>query len=253
MTHYFDALDVVTRGDCVPWLQAMPANSAHCAIFDPPYCSGDWQESKQARRISIGDDEGERDWFVADSMGTAGLVFLLRTVMMELHRVLVPGGHAFTFAAWRPALVLAPALESSGMRLLNWLVWDKRTAGQGEHFRTQHETILHYCKGTARRCAGAGKLGNVLAFSRVHHAHRVHPTPKPVDLLDRLVEVGSDVGEIVLDPFAGTGPSGQAARRNGRRWHGCELDPVYAAFARSRVLDEPSPEIAGQTGFTFRK
>jgi DNA modification methylase len=172
--------------------------------------------------------------------------------MIELHRVLVHGGHAFTFAAWRPALVLGPALESSGMRLQNWAVWDKGNAGQGEHLRTQHETILHYCKGVGRHGEDAGKFGNVLAFPRVHHTAKVHPTEKPIPLLERLIRVGSLPGEIVLDPFAGTGPTYVAARRCGRICYGAELDPVYASFTRSRINDEALPTIDGQTGLDFK-
>lgn len=240
--------------DAVAWLSTLEACSVHAIVTDPPYCSGDWQESKQMARVSAGQNEGERSqWFASDSMSTAGLVWLLRAVAHEAHRVLVPGGHMFVCCAWRQEFNVGPAIESTGVRMINRLIWDKGTPGQGEHFRSQYETILHFAKGVARKGERSGQWGNVLDIARVHHTARIHPTEKPLELADRLILVSTFPGERVVDPFTGAGWAGVSARRLGRDFAGAERDPIYAAHARARILDEPvRAELShGQTGFDY--
>jgi site-specific DNA-methyltransferase (adenine-specific) len=237
--------------DAIDFMRSRPGSSAHLLLTDPPYCSGSWQESKQMQNVSTGESESERrDWFAADSMSTAGLVFLLRTMMHETHRVLVHGGHALVFCDWRLALTLAPALESTGMRLQNWIVWDKLTAGMGEHFRAQHETILHFAKGVARRGEWSGKYGNRIEAARVVPSRKLHPTEKPTALLEILIRVCTFPGETVIDPFLGAGSTMVAARNVERRCAGSDHEPRFVLTSRERAGVELGPLFANVAGET---
>jgi len=171
-------------------------------------------------------------WFASDNMSTAGYLWLLRSVAVQAHRVLVSGGHMLCFCDWRQSINLAPAIESSGLRFRQEVIWDKKSAGLGMGFRAQHEKILAFCKGTARY---PGNTGSVLSTPRVPRSRSTHPTEKPQPLLQALVRVVTTEGDLVIDPFCGTGSTGVAATSLGRRFMGCEREPAYAREARARL------------------
>ena len=115
--------------------------------------------------------------------------------------------------------------------LKDWIVWDKVNMGMGYGFRKQHELILVLEKGKPKyRNMG---LPNLLNEKRVISKQHVHQ--KPVRLVKQLIEQSSDVGDIVLDPFAGSGTTCLAAEQLGRNWIGIELEAAYAEIARTRL------------------
>lgn len=172
-------------------------------------------------------------WFVGDNMGTTGLVFLLRSVAFEALRVVKPTGALLVFCDWRMLPNLSPAIESSGWRYQNLVVWDKGSMGLGAGFRCQHEIILHFTAG-APEYYDRG-TPNVLTFPRVSAKEREHQTQKPVELLQRLLRVVCPPGGLVVDPFAGSGTTGVAALKEGRRFIGIERDDEYVEIARARL------------------
>jgi site-specific DNA-methyltransferase (adenine-specific) len=165
---------------------------------------------------------------------------------MEWHRLLKPGGHVLCFIDWRMMATLGDAIESADLRRSGLLVWDKTYFGMGSCFRNQHELILHFTKGV-----GTPPLrkdtGNVLSFKPIRQG--THPTEKPVDLLARLINTVCPVGGVVLDPFFGSGSTGQAAIATMRQFIGCERERQYFDRAEARLMNclpfdtlEPWPE-----------
>lgn len=194
--------------------------SVHAVITDPPYCSGGTTEAGRCRAAVQGIRSGETvtesgGWFIGDNMTTAGLAWLLRAVAIEAHRVLVEGGSLAMFCDWRMLPTLAPAIESSGLRWVNMIAWDKGHMGMGTGFRPQHEMVLHFTKGTGDYHDRS--VGNVIRTKRVHTSQRTHPTEKPVDLLRALVRVTTPPGGTVWDPFGGSGSMLEACDAEGRR------------------------------------
>lgn len=225
------------RGDCLGYLASLPDASIDAMITDPPYCSGGYLEAQkntkaQGLRGATVNAEGFQ-WFASDNMGTSGLVWLLRAVMVECRRVLRPNRSALIFTDWRMVPVLAPALESSGLRYRNMLIWDKGNAGLGVGFKPAYEVILEFCNGATDYHGQSGS--NLLRAPRVHSSRKVHGAEKPVALLTRLVGVVTRPGDCILDPFAGSGTTGVAALESGRRFKGCEADPKYHAIALERL------------------
>ena len=221
--------------DALEMLDMLPSRSVRAIVTDPPYCSGAFSEV--GRRAAKG--QGKRSemlreggWFTNDDMGTSGLVWLLRAVAGEARRVLVDGGSLVVFCDWRMIANLAPALESAGLRHQNVLVWNKGSMGLGNGFRAQHEIALHFTRGGFE--AFAADTGNVLTVPRVARDEAVHHTEKPLDLMRSILRVVSGEGEVVVDPFAGSGATLVAALSLGMRAVGSELDADNARKATAR-------------------
>ena len=133
----------LAESDALAALAAIEAESVDAIIIDPPDCSGGFTEQA---RLTAKDCMNVRtfEWFRNDNMTTTGLVWLLRSVALEAHRTLKDGGALCVFCDWRMIPALAPALESSGLRWKNTVVWDKQCPGLGNGaFRPRHEIILY--------------------------------------------------------------------------------------------------------------
>jgi DNA modification methylase len=223
-------------GDCRDILPTLPKVDA--VVTDPPYCSGGFNEAgKQAAKGMGLRSETIRDlgWFVNDNMTTAGLCWLMSSVAGWSRRILKEGGTFTAFTDWRMAGALAPAIEASGFRYQNLIVWAKPSAGLGRGFRAQHELALHFSNGTPEYHSAS--YGNVLTSPRVHSGDREHQTQKPIELMTKIVETVAGLGQTVLDPFMGSGSTGAAAVCMERNFIGCELDPANFETACRRIED----------------
>lgn len=223
-------------GDALDIMQSTRSLKARALISDPPYCSGGFTEA--AKRSAKGqglrsETLRESDWFGGDNMTAAGLQWLLRSVAVAFK------GHALDeactasfFADWRMVPLLATAIESAGLRFQSMPIWDKQAAGLGTGFRAQHECILHFSIDTPRYHSKS--FGNVLRAPRMS-SDRDHPTEKPVALMSALVDVQTEPGTLVLDPFMGSGSTGVAAVSMGRSFVGVEHDPTHFDTACRRI------------------
>lgn len=132
------------------------------------------------------------------------------------------------FAEWKEAMI------SAGLTVKTPIVWDKRIHTAGDltgDYGNQVELILFAHKG--RHILRNGRQANLWSISRPPPGD--HPTPKPVELMDRCVMNGTDQGGTVLDPFMGTGTTGVAALQQGRRFIGVEIYEKYFDIARRRI------------------
>jgi site-specific DNA-methyltransferase (adenine-specific) len=221
-------------GDAIEVMGRLGAVDA--MVTDPPYCSGAVSEASRTAAKGQGlrsENIARMGWFVGDNMGTAGLVFLLRTVAFRALEILNPEGHMLFFCDWRMVPNLAPAIESSGARFQNLVVWDKENMGLGMGFRAQHEMILHFSAG-APKYHDLG-TSNVIKAGRITAADREHQTQKPVSLLSQLIEVAAAQHATVLDPFMGSGSTGVACVETGRKFIGIERDADHFATACRRI------------------
>ncbi len=150
-------------------------------------------------------------------------------VICELYRVLRTDRHAYVICDRRTEPVFVAAAMGAGFRHVATLIWNKQTPGLGAGvYRSQHELILLLSKGT--RAGNRRDLGDVLSVPRVMTRGH-YPTEKPVALLKTFISQSSWPGELVLDPFCGSGSTGRAARQLGRRALLCDLDAATAAAA----------------------
>lgn len=228
-------------GDCLEVMATL--NKVDSIITDPPYCSGSVSEASRTAAKGQGlrsDTISRFGWFVGDNMGTAGLVFLIRSMAFHALDILNPEGSLLVFCDWRMVPNLAPAIESSGMRYQNLVVWDKGQMGLGLGFRAQHEHILHFTAGSPKY----HDLGtpNVIRADRISAAEREHQTQKPVDLLRRLSRVVTPSGGTVLDPFMGSGSTGVACYEQSMNFIGIERDAEHFQTACERITNAQRQE-----------
>ncbi len=215
-----DVLDVLAGG--VPSLAAI--------VMDPPYSTGT-RETNKATHGSMVRTERFARAIENDQMTTPGFIWFMREVMQASLPSLVDGGSVLSFIDWRQWPTLVGALESCNLRVHNMVVWDKTSFGMGAGFRLQHELIMHASKGQPTIASHA--VGNVIAVPR--DANDDHPSPKPVGLIERLLEAVTEPGDLILDPFMGAGPTLRAAKNLGRRAIGIEINEDYCRIAVERL------------------
>lgn len=214
-------------GDSRSVLSQLNNETVDLVVTDPPYGIGYTRThgQREKRPVLAGDTAREAPW-------------LLREVVRHLARLVKPGGTVYVFCpggrtAFRQGAALVKELETE-FDIRNTLVWDKTAIGPGWYWRNQFEMIVMASKGRVGNWQGGRSLGNVLRCKRLRTIPGGHPTPKPLDLIKRLVEASSRPGDLVLDPFAGSGVTGAAAAELSRRWLCIDLDPRWATEAKAR-------------------
>ena len=189
----------------------------------------------------------------------------LHARLVEIHRVLAPHGSLYLHVDWRTAHHARLLLDEvfGAERFLNELVWAYDYGGRSrDRWPRKHDTILWYAKGddwlferdaidrvpylapglVGPEKAARGKLPTDVWWMTIvppGSAERTgYPTQKPVRLLERIVAASSRPGDLVLDPYAGSGTTGVAAARLGRRWLLVDRNPVAVEIARARLARE---------------
>jgi DNA modification methylase len=236
MTHWQSECGRVRlyQGDCLdilPMVAAEPA--ARVLITDPPYSSGGFQEARKAVG-SIGTTQNAR--IESDTMSSEGYVRLMRRVVRscDCHAV-------YMFTDWRMWGFAREAAELGGHRVRSMIVWDKGSPGLGARWTPQHELILWSARVASK--AGKGAHGNVITAKRT--GNKLHPTEKPVELISKIIATAEP--GMVVDPFMGSGTTGIAAIRQGRRFVGIELDPAHYSTALDRIRSELKSPLAFAT------
>jgi site-specific DNA-methyltransferase (adenine-specific) len=259
-----DGESVLWRGDSLALLRTVPDESVDCVWTDPPYLlSNGGTTCVAGRRARVNKGAWDRSQGV-DADHAFNLDWLA-----QCRRVLRPAGTIWVSGTLHVYLSVGMALQQLGFRLLNDVVWEKPNPPPNlgcRCFTHSTEIVLwasrsprgakarytfHY---DAMRAENGGKqMKNVWRFSAPARAERAagrHPTQKPVALVSRCLRASTHPGDVVLDPFAGSGTTGVAALSLGRRFLGIEREPDYAALAVRRLrAAAPSPDAS--SGWTL--
>jgi site-specific DNA-methyltransferase (adenine-specific) len=221
--------------DAVTWLRGLPADSVDLLITDPAYESLEKHRAVGTTTRLKHSKASSNDWFKVFPNARFGELFA------EAFRVLRRNAHFYLFCDAETMFVAKPEAERAGFRFWKPLVWDKRTIGMGYHYRARYELILFFEKGK-RRLNDLG-VADVIAVPRVHGGY---PAEKPVAVSEILVSQSSQPGEVVADPFMGSGSVGVAAVKGGRRFLGNDLNPEAVRLSGTRLRQfgagrEPEP------------
>jgi len=249
------------EGDCLAVLDQIIArhpDGVFDAIFaDPPYfLSNGGTTCKSGRRAKV--DKGAWD----ESRGAEGDHEFNREWLRRCQRALKPDGTLWVSGTQHVIFSVGYAMQQLGFKLLNTITWEKPNPPPNlscRYFTHSTETILwaaksadskHTFQYAAMRHANAGRQMKSVWRMKAPHGgekqHGRHPTQKPVELIERCLLASTNPGDLVFDPFLGSGTTGVAAARNGRRFVGIEMNPSYLETARKRVMDE-----IVETGFRF--
>ncbi len=218
--------------DCVDGAKKyLDDNSVDLIIADPPYnLNYGGTNSKRTKKPRFGQ-------FANDHLSIRDYYRFTRSWLQEAHRVLKPERHIYVFIDWRMYSYLFIWLQRVGFKIKNLIVWDKKHFGMGNYYRYQHELIIFAWKG---KRAVPLRLKNrnvpdVWQVPKLAASRMIHPTEKPVDLMKRIIEYSSAPDELVVDFFAGSGVSGEAAVNLNRKYIGFELDEDYTFKGNERI------------------
>jgi site-specific DNA-methyltransferase (adenine-specific) len=210
--------------DAVAWLADRPGESVDLLITDPAYESLEKHRSIGTTTRLKHSKSSSNDWFKIFPNARFGELF------REVYRVLKPNTHFYLLCDAETMFVAKPEAERAGFRFWKPLVWDKRTIGMGYHYRARYELILFFEKGK-RRLSDLG-VADIISVPRIRGGY---PAEKPAEIAEVLVRQSSDPGDVVADPFMGSGSVGVAAARLGRRFLGNDLNPEALRIAAHRL------------------
>lgn len=243
---------VIHNGDCLDVMRALPDKSVDMIFADPPYnlqLSGALHRPDNSQVDAVDDDWDQFDSFAAyDAFSAAWL--------KEARRLLKPNGTIWVIGSYHNIFRLGTQLQDIGYWILNDVVWRKSNPMpnfKGRRFTNAHETLIWAAKGQSSKyrfnydsmkamnddiqmrsdwefplCTGGERLKD-------DAGKKLHPTQKPEALLARVIHACTLPGDVILDPFTGTGTTGAVARRLGRGFIGIEQDKNYAKAARERI------------------
>jgi adenine-specific DNA-methyltransferase len=214
MKPIFEFVNRIITGDCIEVMQEMPDASVDCVITDPPYLVNYQSSDGRSYRNDNPQDAG---WLVP--------------AFAHIYRVLRMDRFCVSFYGFPKADVFLAAWRKAGFDPIAHIVWVKNYASSEKFVRYYHEQAYLLAKGRPRK--PAVRLPSVLDWH--YTGNELHPTQKPLMAMLPLVLAYSAKGDIVLDPFAGSGTTAVAAKQLGRRWIGIEIDPTYAKLADERV------------------
>lgn len=260
--------DIVHVGDCLEVLRGLPDKSVDLVFADPPYnlqLGGDLLRPDNSKVDAVDDDWDQFASFEHYDRFT-------REWLAECRRVLKDDGTIWVIGSYHNVFRLGTAIQDLGFWVLNDIIWRKSNPMpnfKGTRFTNAHETLIWAAKSRGQKrytfnydalkafnedvqmrsdwtlalCTGEERLKD-------ENGAKAHPTQKPEGLLHRVILSASKPGDVILDPFFGTGTTGAAAKRLGRRWIGIEREAEYARLATKRIakVTASSPEDLEVTG-----
>ena len=217
--------------DCMEVIKSIQSESIDLLVTDPPYkmnhstggCTNigmknKWQGNIKAGNTVMGFDTSIKfcDW------------------LPEVYRVLKPSSHCYIFCNDKNLRELLNESIKAGFRESNILVWIKNNACPNRYYMKNCEFILFLYKGKAKPINDMSTKA-ALQINNINGKNKLHPTEKPIELLAKFVLNSTQEGEVVLDPFMGSGSTGVAAKELNREFIGIELDDKYFKIAKERL------------------
>ena len=246
-------LDMILQGDCLAQLRTLPDNSVDVVFADPPYnlqLKGDLHRPDASKVDAVDDEWDKFDNFAAYDAFT-------RAWLGEAQRVLKPTGTLWVIGSYHNIFRVGTALQDLGYWILNDIIWRKTNPMpnfRGTRFTNAHETLIW----AAPDENATGYTFNYQAMKTLNDdvqmrsdwslpictggerlkdegGSKLHPTQKPESLLHRVLLASTEAGDVVLDPFFGTGTTGAVAKKLGRHFIGIEAEADYAEAAMQRI------------------
>ncbi|MEO1250784.1 MAG: DNA methyltransferase [Pseudomonadota bacterium] len=273
-----DRLDQILKGDCIEVMQSLPDASVDLIFADPPYNlqlgTAELTRPDNSRVDGVDDDWDKFETFRAYDQFTRGW-------LAEARRILKPDGAIWVIGSYHNIFRVGTAIQDLGFWILNDVIWRKSNPMpnfRGTRLTNAHETLIWAARSQKSKyrfnyralktanddlqmrsdwempiCTGAERIKDA-------DGAKTHPTQKPESLLHRILIGSTEPGDIVLDPFFGSGTTGAAAKLLGRRYIGIERDATYIKAAKRRIAairplkdedlkTQPSPKAAPRVPF----
>ena len=245
--------DQILRGDCIEQLKSLPTASVDLVFADPPYnlqLEGALNRPDQSLVDAVDDDWDKFSSFADYDAFT-------KAWLTETQRVMKPHATLWVIGSYHNIFRVGAIMQDLGFWILNDVIWRKANPMpnfRGRRFTNAHETMIWASRNASSKsytfhyealkaanedtqvrsdwylplCTGGERLKD-------SKGSKVHPTQKPEQLLARVILSSSNPGDVILDPFFGTGTTGATAKRLGRHFIGIERDDSYAEAAEARI------------------
>lgn len=209
------------KADACDLLMSLAPRSVDCIITDPAYDTlEEHREHGSTARLTT-------EWFEVFDRDRYPALFGL------MARALKTNGHLYVFCDPPTMFLLKPIAESAGFRLRKPIIWDKVSIGMGYSYRSRYEVILFFDLGESRALTDKG-VPDILTFKALRGAG-LYPTQKPTALIDVFVRQSAIPGELVVDPFMGSGVVGESAVSAGCSFLGGDVSDKALRRAAARL------------------
>ncbi len=215
----------LNQGDAVTWLRSLPDSSVDLIITDPPYESLEKHRSIGTTTRLKHSKASSNDWFKIFPNDRFEELFV------ELYRVLKPHRHFYLFCDAETMFIVKPIAEQVGFKFWKPIVWDKRKIGMGYHYRARYEFVLFFEKG--KRKLNNLSVADIIEVPRIF---RGYPTEKPAPVSAILIQQSTTAGELVIDPFMGSGSVGVAALENRCHFWGNDICHEAVKISHTRLI-----------------
>jgi modification methylase len=244
----------ILDGDCIEVMNGLPEGSVDLIFADPPYnlqLKGDLHRPDSSKVDAVDDDWDKFASFAAYDKFT-------RAWLKAAHRVLKPNGAIWVIGSYHNIFRVGASLQDTGFWVLNDVVWRKSNPMpnfRGVRLTNAHETMIWASKsekskytfnyealkslneGIQMRSDWVIPICNGHERLKDENGDKAHPTQKPEALLHRVIVASTNPGDVVLDPFFGTGTTGAVAKKLGRDFIGIEREAKYRKVAKRRIDD----------------
>ena len=249
-------------GDCIAHMESMPEELVDMIFADPPYnlqLAGDLHRPNNTRVDGV-----EEDWDKFSDF--AHYDDFTRRWLAAAQRILKPTGSIWVIGSYHNIFRVGTALQDLGFWVLNDIIWRKTNPMpnfRGKRFTNAHETLIWCSKSQDAKptfnyramkalnddiqmrsdwlfpiCGGSERIKQ--------DGRKAHPTQKPEGLLHRVILASTNPGDVILDPFFGTGTTGAVAKKLGRNWIGIDRETAYVEIAEKRInaIDSVSDDVS---------
>lgn len=211
------------NGDCLKIMDELIAKGVKvdAIITDPPYGMS-FQSNHRTEKYKAIENDDSLEWL--------GMFFDKAKVMLN------ENSHIYCFCSWHKIDIFKVEFEKR-FDLKNLIVWEKNNTGMGDLFGAyapKHELCLF--GGIGNRKLNGNREPDIVKAKRT--GNEFHPTQKPIDLIQKFVRKSTDEGEVVFDPFMGSGTTGIAAAELKRSFIGVEIDEQYFKVAKKRIVED---------------
>ena len=261
----------ILKGDCVAALDRLPEKSIDIIFADPPYnlqLDGDLHRPDQSKVDAVDDHWDQFESFAAYDAFT-------RAWLLAARRVLKPNGTIWVIGSYHNIFRVGSIMQDLGFWILNDVVWRKTNPMpnfRGRRFQNAHETMIWASRDQKGKsytfnyealkasnddvqmrsdwlfpiCTGSERLKD-------ENGNKLHPTQKPEALLARVMLASTKPGDVVLDPFFGSGTTGAVAKRLGRNFVGIEREQAYIDAAAERIASVTPMSDSDLLGMTSKR
>ncbi|CAM2069127.1 Methyltransferase [Sulfidibacter corallicola] len=213
MAYSINQNGAIYNGDCIEVLKKFPDDSIDLVLTDPPYLVN--YRDRTGRSIA---NDRDSAW--------------VKPAFKEVARVLKPNRYCISFYGWNKIDVFLPIWRACGFTPVGHFVFSKKYASGGKFVRYCHESAYLLAKGSPAKPEEL--ISDVQPWR--YTGNKLHPTQKPLESLTPLIRAYSRPGQVVLDPFMGSGSTAHAAAKLERRYVGIELDAGYFQKAKHRLM-----------------